>query len=186
MEEVQHILGVLTRAKSALEEQDAAKLKELSDTTIHAASVYQHTDAILIAVITYALSKMLEQKDTLLMKHWYAFVRDISRSLALAIQALRKERHKLFIFFLQKIKKELQTYSPDLQPLIQEVLRKASINKASKIYEHGISLAKTTKLLGITPWELTEYVGEKENPHLQLNKTIDIRTRARMALEFFT
>ena len=73
-----------------------------------------------------------------------------------------------------------------MKPIIQEVLRKASINKASKIYEHGISIAKTTKILGVTPWELTEYVGEKENQHSSVNKTIDIRDRIKMTMEFFS
>ena len=47
-------------------------------------------------------------------------------------------------------------------------------------------MAKTTKILGVTPWELTEYVGEKENVHMNLNKTIDIKDRVRITMEFFT
>jgi len=72
-----------------------------------------------------------------------------------------------------------------MREIIQEVLRKASINKASKIYEHGLSLAKTSKLLGITQWELSEYVGGKDNMQVNLNKTIDAKARAQMAMEFF-
>ena len=63
-------------------------------------------------------------------------------------------------------------------------MRKASINKASRIYEHGISLGKTAQLLGITQWELTEYTGQKreEKPYGALSA----KKRAQMALEFFS
>ena len=40
------------------------------------------------------------------------------------------------------------------------MFRRARINKASRIYEHGISLAQTAELLGITQWELMKYLGQ--------------------------
>lgn len=185
MEERQHLIELLTKAKDALEQQDSSKLKELSDQTIHSASVYQHTDFVLVAVITYALSKILERKERLPLKNWQAFVRDISKYLNLSISALQRNKQNLFVITLEKTKHYLQNSSEIMKPIIEEVIRKASINKASKIYEHGISLAKTTKILGVTPWELTEYIGEKENPHASLSKTIDIKERVKMTMEFF-
>ena len=186
MEEINHVIEVLTRTRHALEQEDATELKRLSDQTIHAASVYQHTDYMFVAVIVYTLSKIVERKNNLQIKNWQQFMRDINNLLSLAISSLQQHKQKQFIKFLSKIKKYMENASKDLRPLIEEVLRKASINKASKIYEHGISLSKTTKLLGITPWELSEYIGEKENPHIYLNKTMDIKERARMAMEFFS
>ncbi len=186
MEERQHLIELLTKTKEALEKQDASKIRELSDQTIHSASVYQHTDFVLVAVITYAISKILERKDKLPIKDWQKFVRDINSMINLAISSIQRNKQKLFVITLERMKHYLQNSSEIMRPIIQEVLRKASINKASKIYEHGISMAKTTKILGVTPWELTEYVGEKENVHMNLNKTIDIKDRVRITMEFFT
>ena len=185
MEERQHLIEVMSKSKEALEQQDASKLKELSDQTLHSASVYQHTDYVLVAVITYALSKILERKEKMPITNWQNFVKGISSLFNLAINALQKNNQKLFVITLEKTKQYLQNSSEIMKPIIQEVLRKASINKASKIYEHGISLEKTTKILGVTPWELTEYIGEKEVSHTNLNKTIDIRERIKMTMEFF-
>jgi hypothetical protein len=184
MEEINHTIDILSRVKIALEEQDSEKLKMLSDRTIHSASVYQHTDSILLAIVTYSLSKILERKEKLEIKNWQNFIRDISNLLDNSINAIRNGKYKLFTIFLEKIEQKMQDMSLEMKPMILEVIKKAYINKASKIYEHGISVAKTTKLLGISPWELTEYIAEKENLHLHLNKTIDIRNRAQMALEF--
>lgn len=186
MEEVAHVIEVLTRARQALEQEDTKQLRNLSDQTIHASSVYQHTDYILVATIIYALSKLVERKDKLSLKNWSQFIRDINSLLSLSINSLQQNKHTQFIKFLSKTKRYIENSSPNLRPMIEEVLRKASINKASKIYEHGISLAKTTKLLGVTPWELSEYIGEKENSQTKLNKTIDAKVRAEMAMNFFT
>ncbi len=185
MEEVGHVIEVLTRARQALEREDTKELRNLSDQTIHSASVYQHTDYILVATIIYSLSKIVERKDSLNLKNWQQFIREINDLLSLATHAIQRNKQSQFIKFLSKAKRYIENSSPNLKPVIEELLRKASINKASKIYEHGISLAKTTKLLGVTPWELSEYIGEKENPQTKLNKTIDAKVRVNIAMEFF-
>lgn len=185
MEEVSHVIEVLTRARYALEQEDTKKLRDLSDRTIHSASVYQHTDYILVATIIYTLSKIVERKDKINIKNWNKFIKEVSNLLELATKSIQRNKHRQFIKFLGKTKYYIENSSQDIKPYIEELLRKASINKASKIYEHGISLAKTTKLLGVTPWELSEYIGEKEDRNLKLNKTIDAKTRAQMAMEFF-
>ncbi|MEK6908829.1 MAG: hypothetical protein AABX23_02130 [Nanoarchaeota archaeon] len=185
MEEVTHVIDVLTRARYALEQEDTKQLRELSDKTIHSASVYQHTDYILVATIIYTLSKIVERKDKIGIKNWNNFIKGVSNLIVLAISSAQRNKHSQFIIFLTKIKHYMENISEDMKPLIEELLRKASINKASKVYEHGISLAKTTKLLGVNPWELSEYIGEKENPQIKLNKTIDAKERMRMAMDFF-
>lgn len=186
MEEMNHVIDVLTRARRAIENEDALELKNLSDQTIHAASVYQHTDYMLVAVNIYALSKVIEKKEKFAPQNWRNMIKNITNLISLAISSLQDKKQGQFIKFLNKIKQTLSDNSGDMSPLIHEVLRKASINKASKVYEHGISLAKTTKLLGISAWEISEYIGEKENPHISLNQTIDVKKRASMAMEFFS
>jgi len=185
MEEANHIIEVLTRTKQSLEREDTKELRNLSDQTIHSASVYQHTDYILVATIIYALSKIVDRKDQLNLKNWQQFAREINDLITLAISSIQQNKQSKFIKFLTKIKRYIENASPNLKPMLKEVLRKASINKASKIYEHGISLAKTTKMLGVTPWELSEYIGQKENPQTRLNKTIDAKVRVNMAMDFF-
>lgn len=185
MEEVTHVIEVLTRARYALEQENTKELRDLSDRTIHAASVYQHTDYILVATIIYALSKIVERKDKINIQNWNSFIREVSSLLSIAISSIQRGKHHQFVKFLGKTKYYMENSSPNIKPLIEELWRKASINKASKIYEHGISLAKTTKLLGVTPWELSEYIGERDNPQVKLNKTIDAKQRVQLAMEFF-
>ena len=59
------------------------------------------------------------------------------------------------------------------------------INKASRIYEHGISMQRTAELLGISEWELSEYAGRTGISDVNLSITMDIKTRIEKAMELF-
>ncbi|NCO11365.1 hypothetical protein CO038_01605 [Candidatus Pacearchaeota archaeon CG_4_9_14_0_2_um_filter_39_13] len=184
MQEKEHIIYVLKEAIQAIRTDNASKLQQLSDQTIHSASVYQDTDSISVAVTIYSISKVVSRKDSLKIGRWNSFVDKISSALGLAIDALEKGRVESFSSHLEKSVKLMSSFS-NLKPYIQDVLRKAAINKASKLYEHGISLAQTAKLLGITRWELSEYVGQKTVNNNPYKTTISGKKRAEMALEFF-
>lgn len=185
MQEKEHLISVLESAMKALKTNNSVELQALSDQTVHSASIYQDTDSISIAVIIYSLSKIVARRESMKIKHWISLVNKISSSLSLAIDSLEKEKYSSFGNHLKKIIGILSSFS-SLKPYIKDVIRKASINKASKLYEHGISLSQTAKLLGITRWELSEYIGQKsihDNPY---NTTISPKKRAEIAMEFFS
>ena len=73
-----------------------------------------------------------------------------------------------------------------IKPFIQEVLRKAAINKAGKVYEHGISQGQTAAMLGITQWELASYLGETKSTDPSSLPTRNVKERAKLALSFFS
>ena len=43
---------------------------------------------------------------------------------------------------------------------IKEIFEKSRINKGSIIHEHGISIGRVSELLGISKWELVNYIGK--------------------------
>lgn len=184
IQEKEHLIEILEETKKALRSNNAFELQALSDKTIHSASIYQHTDSILVSVIIYTLSKLVLRRNSLKIKNWESFVLRCEVNLDKAIQAIKKNDLNDLIYHLKKIKLNLTKLSIDLQPYIQEVFNKASINKASKIYEHGISLSQTSRLLGITQWELADYIGQK-NISDNYDLTLDTKKRAKLALEFF-
>ncbi len=184
MKEREHLINVLRQAQSAIKNNNTAQLHSLSDQTIHSASIYQHTDEIVLAVIIYALSKIINReknfgvdRDKLINKLLPLFT--------LIIKALEDNDQESYIAGLERIRKALTNFSVNMKPYVQEVLVKASINKATKIYEHGISLGKTANLLGVTQWEMADYIGQKNIPEVKYNRTLDVKSRVRMAMEFF-
>lgn len=184
MEEAAHIVKVLSSAKDALKDNDFLKMSELSSQTTHSASCMQDAGSITIAVLIYALSKLIERKDYKKMKNWSKFSRKFNGYLNLAIISVKNNNNNKYEDYLQKARESLKILSLNFKPYIEEVLRKAAINKASRIYEHGISRGRTAQLLGVTEWEVAEYTGQKpvqEKPH-----KINTKKRAEMALEFFS
>ncbi len=184
--ESEHVQKVLREARKALRSGNALRLKRLSDQTIHSASVYQHTDYIVIAIIIYTLSKLVFRKEHIKRDRWEKFVKNCSDSLRRASNALHKHNHPMFISEIEHARESLSTISGDLKPFIEAVFQKASVSKATKIYEHGISLGQTAELLGLSTWELAEYIGERNIADAKYSLTKDVRIRAQHALEFFS
>ena len=185
-EEVEHVISVLRETREALETSDTFKLQKLSDQTIHSASIHQHTDFITLAVLIYSLSKILERKEKMNIARWSAYVKKINDELFKAMSELKKGDSEEFARHLEHTKELLISFSPNVRENVQEVIKRASINKASKIYEHGISLSRTAKLLGITQWELADYVGHSKAHEDPYATTVDEKKRAKIAREFLS
>ena len=186
MEEVKHIIEVLEKAKKAIEQEDVLALGELSNQTIHTVSAHQDTGNITMAVIIYALSKVIERRSSLKIKNWNLFIKRVEAPFTQAIKALKEDNVEKYEKAMQAARKAITSTSLNIKPYIQDVMRKASVNKASKIYEHGISLGQTAEILGLSIWELSEYTGQTRIPDVKYNITTDVEKRAKMALEFFS
>ncbi|MBI4116267.1 hypothetical protein HY449_00820 [Candidatus Pacearchaeota archaeon] len=183
MHEKEHVIKILEETKDALLNNDVFKLKELSNQTVHAASTEQDTDSITLAIIIYSLSKVIERKYKY-EKSCTGFCRYSMKAIERAIDSLKKGQEEKFRRNLQEIIDSINKFSGDFKANVEDVFRKARINKASKIYEHGISMEQTAKLLGITMYELAGYVGQQgaQNP---LAKTISAKERIKIAVDFF-
>jgi hypothetical protein len=185
MQEKENVLRILQETKNAIKENNSLKLKELSNQTIHTASIAQDPDNITVAVVVYSLSKIIERKEYRDFPGWKNFYQNILSAIDNSIDAIKKNDDKKLKDNLMSIRKSVSKLSGKLKSYIQDVFRKAEINKASKIYEHGISMEKTARLLGISMFELASYTGQKPDGEAPLTKTIDVKTRIKIAMDMF-
>ncbi|HKL23591.1 MAG TPA: hypothetical protein VJ895_02465 [Candidatus Nanoarchaeia archaeon] len=185
MEERGNILRILKETLKAIKENNPAPLKELSDQTIHSAST-GHPDNITVAVIVYSIGKILSRNDYRKLKGWSTFQKTIISSLTKSIDYLEKNEEEEFRENFIFIRKAINKLSGKLKKYIEDVFEKAEIAKASRIYEHGISLGKTAKMLGISMYELQDYAGQTGISEVPLNKTINPKTRIKMLKELFS
>jgi len=181
-----HVIQVLRESQEALRQDDAYRLQQLSDQTIHSASIYQHTDFIIIAVLMYSLNKLVIRKNKLQVQKWSQFIKKFNLEIDKAINSFKEKDIDEATRHLEHAKSLLTDLSPSVKQDVEEVIHRASVNKATRIYEHGISLQKTSKLLGVSQWEMAEYIGNRNMFDNPLNQTIDEKKRAKMALDFFT
>jgi hypothetical protein len=184
MQEKENILKIFEETKKAIENNDTFRINQLSDHTNNTASVTQDPDNIAVAIIIYSIGKIIEREKYQSYPGWKKFYKNILVYIDKEIAALRKNDEKQTSETLRLMRGEIENLSGKLKIYIRDVFRKAQINKASKIYEHGISLEKTAKLLGITMFELAGYAGQKELDSPE-KEGKNLKQRIKLAEEIF-
>jgi hypothetical protein len=185
MEEKDHILEVLRNVQGALEKRDYFRIKEMSNQVIHNASINQDPDVISVAVIIYSISKFIERSDYKEERNWGKFYNIYLKSIKNMIRSLESNDDCGFRKEVSLNRRLIQKISGKLKGYMEQVFRKAQINKASRIYEHGISMEKTAKILGISLWELADYAGKTGIGDINLSVTMPVQKRIKIAEEMF-
>ena len=73
VQEIDNVIEVIGKALKAIKNEDIIAIKDLSNQTVHSSTVYQDPDNINIAVILYALSKIIERTRYREMPGWDKF-----------------------------------------------------------------------------------------------------------------
>ena len=146
------IINTLTNTIEIIKKGDNFKLKDLSNHTIHNASIFQDEDSVSIAVVIYSLSKILERGKP-----------DTTQVITLmqgGMDYLKKGDVESYKAIIKGIFKFVSNIDSKLKLYIDEVVEQAEIKKGTKIYDHGVSLGQAASILGISQWELMNYVGK--------------------------
>jgi hypothetical protein len=170
------ILNVLNEAIQIVKSADLFRLRELSDHVIHNASIFQDKDSITVAVTIYALSKL------------YKYTSEVDRfalpRLENAKKYLEEGDSNGYENEMKRIIKDISEKDEKTRFYIQEVLEMAQIKKASKMFEHGISMGQVADALGISIWDIMDYVG-KTTIIDQFGYKTDIGKKLQMTREMF-
>jgi hypothetical protein len=185
MQEADNVLRILKETRAALERNDSFNLRGLSNQTINTASLAQDPDNIAVAVIVYSLSKIVERLDYRQLPGWKKFYGNVLLYLDKSIKDIENKDYIRFREDFKMIRGSIENLSGKLKKYIKEVFRNADISKASRIYEHGISMEQTASLLGISQYELAEYAGRTGIPDMPENYTRDTKSRIKLAMEMF-
>jgi hypothetical protein len=185
MKEADNILRILKETRIALEKNDSFKLRDLSNQTVNTSSLTQDSDNIAVAVMVYSLSKIIERHDYRRLPGWNVFYKKVILYLEKSIEDVENKKYEKFREDFKAIRGSIDNLSGKLKKYIKEVLRSAEISKASRLYEHGLSMEQTANLLGITLYELAEYVGKTGISNVPENKTMNTKERIKIAMEMF-
>ncbi len=185
MKEVDNVLRILKETKQAFQNNDSYKLKQLSNQTTNTASLTQDLDNIALAVIVYSLSKIAERENYKQLPGWKNFRSKINIFLEKSISDVEKKDYDSFKKDFKKIRATIENLSGKLKKYIKELFRYAEINKASRLHEHGLSMEQTAELLGISMYELADYVGKTGIADVPESQTMNVKQRIKLAEEFF-
>lgn len=184
MKEREHVISLLEQAKTAAKKSDVATLRRLSDQTVHSSAIYQDEDNILVAVTIYSLSKIIEKGKKYYKENYEKYLRTYLQIIDHSLKHIKKNEDEVFRNHIQS-SLQSKEISNDLKTHMQDLFRKGRINKAGKVYDHGISMEKTANLLGISLWELAEYAGSTQTDYKQ-SETMGIKQRVKKTMEFFS
>jgi len=185
MKEEENVLRILKEARKAINENNPSEIKKLSDQTIHTATISQDPDNIIVAVLVYSLAKIVEREHYKEMPGWDNFYSEFLKYLDSAILHLEKNDIDKYRNDVGKIRNVMNKISSNLGEYIRDVFRKAKINKAFKIYEHGLSEEKTAHLLGVSLWDLAGYIGQSTVSEAKVNESMPVKNRIKIAEEIF-
>jgi len=172
------ILDILKKAIIALKSEKHHALAELSNHVIHDASIYQDSDSLTFAVLIYALSKVVQRCCENNIDY-----KPMIMKLENTFNSLTQNNYKKYNREIQDLMKFIEKIDDKLKLYIEEVFDKAKIKKASKLHEHGLSIARTAEILGISQWELLNYVGKTSVT--QVEELTDVKKRLAYARELF-
>ena len=176
------ILSVLTELSVILKERketDITEIKSLSNHVIHNSSVFQDEDSVSVAILIYALSKIIERKQ----KDF-----DYNKILGMlnsCISSLKNNEDENFRESIKNIFDFIRMMDKKLKMYIHEVINQAQIKKGCKLCEHGISAARASEVLGISRWELMHYIG-KTTLIEQFSEPVNASQRLKFARSLFS
>ena len=183
--DVSNVSRVLREAFSAIKDNDWTTLKNLSNSTIHSATVHQDSLNIVIAVLVYSTSKILQRENYQKMPGWGDFYASLLKNWEMMVKASEDKDMKIVVEKAGEVRNSLNKIEGDLGSYIREVFKKAEINKAFKLYEHGLSSAQTAQLLGISLWDLASYIGQSSISEARINMSMPVQERIKRTEEFF-
>ncbi len=178
------ILSALGEAHTAFARFDIAKLNRVSNFTIHNAGIFQDTDSITFAVLIYALAKVCERERERDYANWKEFTEKVMYLMKDARRSLGSGKYPLYKKDVKKLFKVIGSLDKKLTQYATEVAEQARIKKGGKVYEHGISAGRVAELMGISEWELMNYIGEVGVAE-KLGQTIPIEERLKTTKRIF-
>lgn len=179
------VINVFTKAAVAVKNRDASLLKDLSDDTLNHAAMQQDDQSISIAVIVYALSKIIDRMQEKELSTQTAILDRIQNRMEKAKLLLDKGNQQQYKEVMKEIFAKINEIDVKFTEYVQEVIEKAKVKKASKMHERGISLGRTAELLGLTQWDLMNYVGKTMLYDREPVSKVSLKQRMAYAEELF-
>ncbi|MDI3543939.1 MAG: hypothetical protein PWQ28_220 [Candidatus Woesearchaeota archaeon] len=151
--EKEHVVRILEEALSSIENNNIEKIKEISNETIHSASIHQDKVSINLAIVLYSSSKLMERVKN------RSQLRGISALIKKMLQSLKEDKKERFEKELEGLIRLINNLDRKFAKYVEDVLSQAKVRKGAQIYRHGISLGQVADILDVSLWDLMSYIG---------------------------
>lgn len=154
------------------EEKDIDNLKILSDEVIEDVAVSKDLDVISLTVLIYSLYKIvkeLSEKD----------YQNLLKELQFAQKNLQQNNLAKYNKNMKVLFELVKGSNVKVKEHLADVLHAARIKKSAILMNKGLSLGQAAGLMGLSNWDLQQYVGhtsfmEQQKSTLPTNKRLDV------------
>lgn len=164
--------------RNAFQSQNAHALRGISNQAIREAALQNDSLRAEIAVIAYALHKLLSKEHVRSDKQWQKTQKNVLRKLEEGIKKLENKKIAEFEKTVSSIASQIRETDESLGNYAQNLMEKSRVKQASSLYALGLSLGQATALTNADKKSLFNYIGYTkmgdENPS---QKTIADRVK---------
>lgn len=156
----QILLEVTSEIIEALKSENSIKLGEIFNKRTKIFDISQDSTLISLSLITYALKKLIERQKTNDYKNWKQIFSQIITSFNLLEMQFEKDDKRGYRRTLKRIITLVEKLDSELLMYFEEIMDKSKLKEGYKMFEQGFSLGRVSELIGVSRWELTNYIGK--------------------------
>lgn len=153
------MLRILTKVIVGIKQKDTYLLSKTSNEINHSSSIFQDEDSLTIAVVVYAISKIIDRNNSKMDPQFEIMFRK-------AKQHMQTNNFDKYRDVMRGIVSKINDVDSRMKQFVLDVYNQAEIKKGSKIFSNGISLARVAELMNLSQWELMNYVGKTNIPEM--------------------
>lgn len=150
------IFELIDESITALEQRDALKLRRVSAEAISEAAIEQHRELIMVGLVDYALSKILSKT------HYEGISDEFYKKILDYFRAAKEEGEQNLLKNLEKIEDIVIKLDKSEGRYEEDIMQKARVKKAVKLYYSGLSLKRASELTGANPSEVLNLAGHSK------------------------
>ena len=178
-------MKTLEKLRNAFRRKNSSALKKISNRAIEQAAMTEDADLVNISLISYALYKLVSKPHILKTEQWKKFVEDVDEDLGEAMQ-LKEEGKPIKGILENDIIRDISEIDSALGNYARDIIGKARVKQASRIYAMGLSLDKAISLTDADRFQLLQYIGSTvihDRPYTKTKSVIDRYKKTKEILE---
>ena len=158
---------LIQKSEHAFRNRDALALRRISGQAITEAVVEQHREVILLALVDYALSKLLSKT------HYQEISTEFFEKIDTLFKLAAQGDKKTILKSLEKIEDEVMKFDEKHGHYQDNIMQKSRIRKAAKLYDKGLSLTQASELTGAPSAEVLDYASESKTVEFHKGAKVD-------------
>jgi len=148
-------LNVLSKAIRSIKTNHLLDLETISNQLIHSSTLTEDPITPIISKLIYSIFK-LERHSVI--KSVPLPLNEIANKLISLHDELGVGKIKVFLEEAKIVSKYLENLGKDIH--LYNVFERAGVKKGGKLYDHGLSVARSAERMNVSQWELYPYLGK--------------------------